>query len=101
MRKSFIGREDHTLKARLMKEVQGVFNWALEGLDDLNETGKLLQPQSAQNYIETLDEGSSPHEQFLNTFCTIGEIGDEDSWRSEERRVGKGCVCKCRSRWSH
>src|SRR3546814_12593855 len=21
-------------------------------------------------------------------------------WRSEERRVGKGCVRKCRSRWS-
>src|SRR3546814_4062883 len=22
------------------------------------------------------------------------------SWRSEERRVGKECVCTCRSRWS-
>src|SRR3546814_11016384 len=21
-------------------------------------------------------------------------------WRSEERRVGKACVCTCRSRWS-
>jgi putative DNA primase/helicase len=76
MRKSFIGREDHTLKARLMKEVQGVFNWALGGLDDLNETGKLLQPASAQNYIDTLDEGASPHEQFLSAFCEVGD-GDE------------------------
>lgn len=80
MRKSYIGREDHTLKKRVLSEVQGVFNWALGGLDDLNETGKLLQPQSAQNYIETLDEGSSPHEQFLNTYCSIGAIGDEDAW---------------------
>jgi putative DNA primase/helicase len=80
MRKSFIGREDHTLKARLMKEVQGVFNWALGGLDDLNETGKLLQPASAQNYIDTLDEGSSPHEQFLNAFCEIGPVDDADYW---------------------
>lgn len=77
MRKSFIGREDHTLKARLMKEVQGVFNWALGGLDDLNETGKLLQPSSAQNYIDTLDEGASPHEQFISTFCEVGQAGDD------------------------
>lgn len=80
MRKSYVGREDHTLKARLMKEVQGVFNWALGGLDDLNETGKLLQPASAQNYIDTLDEGASPLEQFLNMHCDIGPVGDEDFW---------------------
>lgn len=80
MRKSYIGREDHTLKARVMSEVQGVFNWALGGLDDLNETKKLLQPASAQNYIDTLDEGASPHEQFLSTYCTIGAIGDEEVW---------------------
>ena len=24
----------------------------------------------------------------------------QESWRSEERRVGKECVCWCRSRWS-
>ncbi|AVP41541.1 DNA primase [Streptomyces phage Wentworth] len=77
MRKSFIGREDHTLKARLLKEVQGVFNWALGGLKDLNETGKILQPTSAQNYIDTLDEGASPHEQFLSTFCEIGQASDD------------------------
>jgi putative DNA primase/helicase len=76
MRKSYIGREDITLKARLMKEVQGVFNWALGGLDDLNETGKILQPASAQNYLDTLNEGASPHEQFLETHCEVG-IGDE------------------------
>lgn len=80
MRKSYVGREDHTLKARLMKEVQGVFNWALGGLDDLNKTGKLLQPASAQNYIDTLDEGASPHEQFLALHCEIGEPGDEEFW---------------------
>lgn len=77
MRKSYVGREDHTLKARLMKEVQGVFNWALGGLDDLNETGKLLQPASAQNYIDTLDEGASPAEQFLSLHFDIGQNGDD------------------------
>lgn len=80
MRKSFLGKEDKTLKPRLRKEVQGVFNWALEGLADLEEAGRLIQPSSANNYIDTLNEGSSPHEQFLRTFCTIGAPGDEDSW---------------------
>lgn len=78
MRKSYVGREDITLKKRVLSEVQGVFNWALGGLDDLNETGKLLQPQSAQNYIDTLDEGASPHEQFISTFCEVGT--GEDFW---------------------
>ncbi|QKY78646.1 DNA primase/helicase [Streptomyces phage Dryad] len=81
MRKSYVGREDITLKKRVLSEVQGVFNWALGGLDDLNETGKLLQPASAQNYIDTLDEGASPHEQFLSLYCEIGQVGtDDDFW---------------------
>jgi len=80
MRKSYIGREDHTLKRRVLSEVPGVFNWALEGLDDLNDTKKLLQPASAQNYIDTLDEGASPHEQFLSTYCEIGPVDDPDYW---------------------
>lgn len=80
MRKSFLGREDITLKRRVLAEIQGIFNWALEGLRDLEDFGRLIQPKSAQNYIDTLDEGSSPPEQFLATYCTIGAIGDEDSW---------------------
>src|SRR3546814_14256930 len=31
---------------------------------------------------------------------TGAEAGDEGSARSEERRVGKGCVSTCRTRWS-
>ena len=77
MRKSYVGREDITLKKRVLSEVQGVFNWALGGLDDLNKTGKLLQPASAQNYLDTLDEGASPHEQFLNLYCEVGNDPDE------------------------
>jgi putative DNA primase/helicase len=73
MRKSFIGREDTTLKRRVMAEIQGIFNWALDGLDDLEEYGKLIQPSSANNYIEGMAEGGSPLETFLKERCTIGE----------------------------
>lgn len=80
MRKSFLGREDPTLKKRVKSEIQGVLNWALEGLADLEETNKFIQPKSAGNYIETLSEGASPHEQFLKQFCVIGALGDDDVW---------------------
>lgn len=80
MRKSFLGKEDPTLKPRVKAEVQGVLNWALEGLADLEESGRFVQPASARNYIEALSEGASPHEQFLQQFCQIGAPGDEEVW---------------------
>lgn len=80
MRKSFLGREDETLKRRLRTEVQGVFNWALKGLEDLTEAGRFIQPSSAQNYIDTMDEGASPHEQFLTAACDVGPVGDPNFW---------------------
>src|SRR3546814_19334626 len=30
----------------------------------------------------------------------VDEIDVNPAWRSEERRVGKECVCTCSSRWS-
>lgn len=80
MRKSFLGKEDPTLKGRVKAEVQGVLNWALDGLADLEETGRFIQPASASNYLDTLNEGASPHEQFLKQFCTVGPSSDPDMW---------------------
>src|SRR3546814_18502649 len=36
----------------------------------------------------------------LTAFFTFFQSGLVLYWRSEERRVGKGCVSTCRSRWS-
>src|SRR3546814_12433688 len=33
-------------------------------------------------------------------FVRLGEVAQVELARSEERRVGKECVSKCRSRWS-
>src|SRR3546814_14415766 len=35
-----------------------------------------------------------------NTFAALRQFLDGYPNRSEERRVGKECVCTCRSRWS-
>src|SRR3546814_11705095 len=36
----------------------------------------------------------------LTTSWRTAAFEDEALWRSEERRVGKGCVSTCSSRWS-
>ena len=53
-----------------------------------------------QNHIKRMDEGLCDAQSgttFLNMLIDIERVGDH---RSEERRVGKECVCQCRSRWS-
>src|SRR3546814_10978275 len=37
---------------------------------------------------------------YLDIGTTISSSADYNLVRSEERRVGKECVCRCRSRWS-
>src|SRR3546814_6792076 len=36
----------------------------------------------------------------LDAMASTARRGRKRRWRSEERRVGKACVSKCRSRWS-
>src|SRR3546814_11588162 len=55
--------------------------------------------------VELLDAARQAAARSVNALMTASywEIGRrivEAEQRSEERRVGKGCVSKCRSRWS-
>src|SRR3546814_21179066 len=44
------------------------------------------------------------HHRYVDRLQILGEVGFgeglDEPVRSEERRVGKGCVSTCRSRWS-
>src|SRR3546814_18620009 len=55
----------------------------------------LLQARGAQSAHAVLVDQALPGQEFLDR-QVIALAG----FRSEERRVGKGCVSKCRSRWS-
>jgi hypothetical protein len=44
---SFLGREDHGLGDALLSELPSIFNWALDGLERLNERGRFVQPASS------------------------------------------------------
>src|SRR3546814_11833303 len=37
---------------------------------------------------------------FCARWVEVAQLGRSETWRSEERRVGKECVSTCRSRWS-
>lgn len=46
--KSFAGKEDPRLAQKLLEEMPGIFNRALEGLMDLGSTGQFIEPKASQ-----------------------------------------------------
>jgi putative DNA primase/helicase len=69
---SFYGREDPTLTNTLLRELSGIFNWALDGWDRLRERGYFQQPASAKAEMEQLEDLASPIGAFLRERCDIG-----------------------------
>jgi putative DNA primase/helicase len=69
LKKSFFGKEDLGLSDRLMTELPGILNWALEGRDRLYARGWFVQPQSAQELVAELVDLSSPEGAMLRE-CT-------------------------------
>lgn len=72
MTESFIGREDRTLSDRLAQELPGILNWSIEGWKRLNSRGHFIQPSSATELLEDLENLSSPIKQFVADSCDLG-----------------------------
>ncbi len=72
MQNSFLGREDRGLAKRLIAELPGILNWAIEGYHRLSRRGHFLQPDSARDAIEDLEALSSPISAFLKEKCETG-----------------------------
>lgn len=98
MTHSFYGREDQALTGRLVRELPGILNWALAGLDRLQTRGYLIQPASAKAEIDELETLASPVGAFVKECCEVGPgmtVGVDDlfgSWEwwcmAEKRRAG-------------
>ena len=74
--RSFYGQEDLQLTDKLLDELRGILNWALDGLDKLERTGALLQPASGREAVDELIRRTTP---------ILGFIGDvlefaSDAW---------------------
>lgn len=66
MTKSFYGKEDTNLAAKLMKELSGIFNWAMVGeRRRMERGGHFLQPSSGQDLLELMEELSNPMKPFI------------------------------------
>ncbi len=82
--KSFLGHEDIGLEARLLSELPGIFRWAVEGYQDLQERGRFVAPLSSEAAIGHMQALSSPMTVFLDECCVLGgelEIGVDDLYQ--------------------
>ena len=75
---SFLGKEDHGLTARLLKELPGIVIWALDGLGRLNQRGYFQRPTSADELAADLVDQTSPIRAFVQEHCVIGEHAQAD-----------------------
>ena len=70
--KSFYGQEDRNLTKKLMTELPGILNWAVAGWVRLERRSHFLQPDSAKEAVEQLEELASPISAFVRECCDIG-----------------------------
>lgn len=72
MRESFLGREDPLLSSKLEHELPGILNWALQGLDRLQQRGRFKEPKSSRDMVRMMRESASPVARFVEEECTVG-----------------------------
>jgi putative DNA primase/helicase len=69
---SWLGKEDHRLERALRAELPGILNWALDGLERLNEQHQFTRPASTDETITALQDLASPVAAFLRDRCETG-----------------------------
>lgn len=70
---SWSGQEDPELLEKLVLELPGVFNWAMEGMDRLSASGgRFTYAASAERVAELLRAGASPLAEFVGRACVVG-----------------------------
>lgn len=79
--RSFYGREDHGLTARLMADLPGILNWSLEGLARLRDRGHFEQPASSAEAIRDLEDLGSPISAFIRERCHVEPGGEVETKR--------------------
>ncbi|MGS2665443.1 DNA primase family protein [Corynebacterium glucuronolyticum] len=70
---SHVGKEDTDLTARLLSELPGVFNWALDGLDRLKNNGWKFTalPKDHNRIIANVTDQASPISVFVDTVLEL------------------------------
>ena len=95
---SFYDREDPDLTAKLLTELPGILNWALEGRQRLQARGKFAQPAVGQEAMQRMEDLSAPVAAFVRDRCEVdpdGLVAKDDLWKAwakyaEENNYRKG-----------
>ena len=69
--RSWLGKENHSLEEELTKELSGILNWALEGLERLTDNDKFSRVDSADEALIHMHDLSSPCSAFVRERCKL------------------------------
>jgi putative DNA primase/helicase len=69
MTKSWLRNEDRELANKLRPELPSILDWALQGLDTLNQCGRLTEPQSSRDMVVQMQDMASPVSAFVRERC--------------------------------
>jgi putative DNA primase/helicase len=84
---SFLGREDKGLEKRLLRELRGILNWVLIGLQDWQREG-MQTPDLVRRRTEEFRKGSDQINLFFDAQVAVGG------------RIGKGALYKLYKTWA-
>jgi putative DNA primase/helicase len=69
---SFYEKEDPKLASKLVRELPGILNWAIEGYRKLNKRGHFVQPANAKETMEEIEALGAPIKAFVRDMCVLG-----------------------------
>jgi len=72
-RVSFVGREDFTLKDKLLLEVGGIAQWGLEGLRKLRIKGRFTEAKAGIEEKELIKHDMNPLSGFVENVCVVNK----------------------------
>ena len=75
MTRSWAKNPDRELANKLRPELPGILNWALAGLDDLNDLGTFTVPKSSEEELTLIRDMASPVSAFVRERCTVDSNG--------------------------
>lgn len=70
-RKSFFGKEDHSLRETFYAERQSILLWAIGGWAALRECGRFIEPAASRDLVEQMADIVSPINAFVSDCCDI------------------------------
>jgi putative DNA primase/helicase len=93
--RTFYGDEDTGLIDKLLPELPGILNWAIQGYHRLARRGRFVQPASSRQVIREMEDIGSPVSAFVrqrcrlaaNAKCTKSDL--YEAWKKWCERNGK------------